>query len=575
MASPRQLLTDRLRAAFDHVGGAAGEAVEVVVRESQFAHFQCDAALPAAKALGRAPREIAAAVVAAAELADLCTQVEVSGPGFVNLTLSDAALDRLLAEAGADRRFGVSAIAAQTVVVDYSGPNAAKEMHVGHLRSTIIGDAIVRLLTWRGHQVVRQNHLGEWGTPFGMLVEHLLDVGEDSAVEALSIGDLNGFYRGARETFDASPAFADRARARVVLLQSGDAETLRLWTILVTASQGYFLTVYERLGVLLTAADFRGESTYNDELVSVVDELAAAGLLRESEGALCTFPTGFTGRENAPLPLIVRKGDGGFGYAATDLATIRHRCRDLKADRMLYVVGLPQRQHLAMVFATAAEAGWLAPPSAAEHIGFGSVLGADGKVLRTRAGESVRLVDLLDEAVRRAAEVLAQKGSDLTTADQAEVARAVGIGAVKFADLSVDRVKDYVFDYDRMLSFDGATAPYLQYAHARIRSLLRRAEGLAVGPAVTVATDPERQLALRLLALPDLVESVSDSLELHRIAHYLMALASDFTSFYERCPILRDSTEDVRASRLLLAQRTGEVLAFGLSLLGIAAPEAL
>lgn len=572
MASPRQVLTDRLRAAFDSIGATE---VEVVVRESQFAHFQCDSALPAAKALRRAPRDIAAAVVAAADLADVCAQVEVSGPGFVNLTLSDAALDVMLVDAGADTRFGVPSVHRQTVVVDYSGPNAAKEMHVGHLRSTIIGDAIVRLLTWRGHTVVRQNHLGEWGTPFGMLVEHLLDIGEDSAVEALSIGDLNGFYRGARETFDASPEFADRARARVVLLQSGDPETLRLWTILVTASQGYFLTVYDRLGVLLTAEDFRGESTYNGELVSVVDELAAAGLLRESEGALCTFPAGFTGREDAPLPLIVRKGDGGFGYAATDLATIRHRTQDLKADRMLYVVGLPQRQHLAMVFATAAEAGWLAPPSTAEHIGFGSVLGADGKVLRTRAGESVRLVDLLDEAVRRAADVLAEKGSDLPAAEQAAVARAVGIGAVKFADLSVDRVKDYVFDYDRMLSFDGATAPYLQYAHARIRSLLRRAEGLAVGPAVQVAAEPERALALRLLALPDLVESVSESLELHRIAHYLMALASDFTSFYERCPILRDCTDEVRASRLLLARRTGEALAFGLSLLGIATPEAL
>lgn len=569
MASPRTVLTERLQAAFDTLGGG----LDVAVRASDFADYQCDSALAAARVLKRSPRDIAAAVVEAADLGDLCSTVEVSGPGFVNLTLADDAIDRLLAETG--DRFGVQDVPSETVVIDYSAPNAAKEMHVGHLRGTIIGDALARLLGWRGHTVIRQNHLGEWGTPFGMLVEHLLDVGETTAAETLSVGDLNGFYRAAREKFDTAAGFADRARQRVVLLQAGDPETLRLWTILVEESKAYFLAVYDRLGVLLTSADFRGESTYNDELVSVTEELDRLGLLRLSEGALCVFPAGFTGRGGAPQPLMVRKSDGGFGYGATDLATIRHRTQDLKAARILYVVGLPQHQHLAMVIATAGEAGWLVPPARAEHVGFGSVLGIDGKMLRTRAGESVRLVDLLDEAVSRAADVLADKGSELPPAEQAEVARAVGIGAVKFADLSVDRTKDYLFDYDRMLSFDGATAPYLQYAHARIRSLLRKAGDVPVGPAVRVGQPAERTLALRLLSLPDVVEAVSETLEPHRLAHYLLALASDFSAFYERCPILRDCPADVRASRLLLASRTGEALAFGLSLLGITAPEAL
>src|SRR5437868_904717 len=505
MANLEELLRQRLAPAFKSV---AGVDVDPALRRSQHAHFQSDAALALVRRLGGNPRDIAARVVEQADLSDLCSDVQISGPGFINLTISDEAFGRLLAEINADERLGVSKPEhAEIVTVDYSAPNAAKEMHVGHLRSTIIGDAVVRLLEWQGHTVIRQNHIGEWGTPFGMLIEHLLDIGEAEAAQELSVGDLNGFYQAARRKFDADDAFKDRARARVVRLQSGDPTTLRLWTILVEESKKYFLTVYALLGVKLNAEDFFGESFYNDRLQLVVEELDKLGLLRISDGAKCVFPAGYTNRNGDPLPIIVQKSDGGFGYGATDLATIRRRLQDLHATRLLYVVGLPQAQHLGMVFETAREAGWLAPPARAEHIGHGSILGSDGKILRTRAGASVKLVDILQEAVVRATAIIAEKNPDLDEATRAEVANAVGIGAVKYSDLATDRVKDYVFDYDRMLSFDGNTAPYLQYARARICSIFHKAgveppQNLAE---ITVAEPAELPLALQVLAFDGLL----------------------------------------------------------------------
>jgi arginyl-tRNA synthetase len=576
VASVEGILRDRLAIAFEAV---AGEPVDPAVARSAHADFQSNAALGLARRLRANPREIAADVVARADLADLCDLVEISGPGFINLTVAAAALGGLTGEVAADDRLGVPLGAAttgdvETVVVDYSGPNTAKEMHVGHLRSTVIGDAAVRLLGWLGHRVIRQNHLGDWGTPFGMLIEHLLDIGETEAARELSVGDLDGFYRAARRAFDASGEFQERSRRRVVLLQGGDDDTLRLWRRLVTESQRYFMAVYDRLDVELTEADFAGESTYNDDLAAVVADLAAAGLLTTSEGAECVFPAGFTGRDGAALPLIVRKSDGGYGYSATDLAALRHRVDDLKATRLLYVVGLPQRQHLAMVFATATAAGWLVAPARAEHVGFGSVLGPDGKVLRSRAGGTVKLVTLLDEAVERAAAIIAEKNPDLDAEARAALAHAVGIGAVKYADLSTDRTKDYVFDFARMLSFDGNTAPYLQYAHARIRSIFRRS-GLAPrrdGAPLTIAEPVERALAIELLSFPDVIAQVAGSCEFHRLAGYLYGLATAFTAFYERCPVLK-ADEPYRSSRLALADLTGRTLATGLNLLGIPAPD--
>jgi arginyl-tRNA synthetase len=569
------LLTDRLAPAFAAV---AGEPADPVVRRSQRADFQADGALALAKRLGRNPREIAAEIAERAELADVASAVEVAGPGFINVTVRDDTLGALLTGIVGDPRVGVPPAAAlETVVVDYSAPNVAKEMHVGNMRSTVIGDAIVRLLDWLGHQVIKANHLGDWGTPFGMLIEHLVDVGEEEAAHELSVGDLNVFYQAARRKFDADDAFKERSRRRVVSLQAGDEATRRLWNLLVEQSEAYFMAVYDRLDVRLTASDFVGESFYNEMLDSVVDELAELGLLRDSEGAKCVFPAGFTNREGDPLPLIVRKSDGGYGYAATDLAAIRYRTGKLAATRLLYVVGVPQSQHFEMVYETAREAGWLQEPARATHVSFGSVLGPDGKMLRTRAGRSIKLIELLDEAVTRAADVVAEKNPSLDLADREAVARIVGIGAVKYADLSTDRHRDYVFDYDRMLSFDGNTAPYLQYAHARIHSIFRRA---GIDPAgftdkgqqVVVAEPAERELALELLGFGGVVDDVADTLEFHRLAGYLYGLATTFTSFYEQCPVLRAEGE-VRTSRLALCALTARTLALGLGLLGIVAPD--
>lgn len=572
MVNLQEQLRERMSVAFKEV---AGSAVDPVVRRSQRADFQADGALALAKTLGRLPREIATEVVEHANLDDLCSEVEIAGPGFINLTVSGSALERLVASMSEGDRLGVAATSQpQRVVVDYSAPNVAKEMHVGHLRSTFIGDAAVRVLEWLGHEVIRENHIGDWGTPFGMLIEHLVDVGESEAAHELSVGDLDGFYKSARAKFDGDDAFAKRARDRVVLLQGGDEATLRLWLTLITESEKYFLTVYDRLDVRLTADDFAGESSYNDQLESVVEELDKLGLLTESDGALCVFPKGFTNREGEPLPLIVRKRDGGYGYASTDLATIRDRIRDIEAARMLYVVGLPQLQHFEMVYQAAREAGWLVPPVTAQHVGFGSILGPDGKILRSRAGVSFKLVDLLDEAVRRAEAVIREKNPGLDEATQYDVARKVGIGAVKYADLSTERTKDYVFDYDRMLAFDGNTAPYLQYAHARIRSIFRKGGVLPASDqsAILLREPAERNLALELLGFGGVVTGVGDSLEFHRLAHYLFGVATTFTAFYEKCPVLKADGE-VKGSRLALCDLTAQVLARGLDLLGIAAPD--
>jgi arginyl-tRNA synthetase len=515
MADPLAVLTARLQPAFD----ALEPGADPVVRPSDRADAQCNGALPLAKRLGRNPREVAAEVVAAADLADICSEVEVAGPGFVNLTFSQDFLASQLATVAADPRLGMPLAATpDVVVVDYSAPNVAKEMHVGHLRTTIIGDALCRVLASLGHTVVRENHVGDWGTPFGMLIEHLLDLGEDEAAHELSVGDLDTFYRQARTKFDADDEFKERSRQRVVLLQGGDAETLRLWRVLVVQSVAYFDQVYAKLDVLLTDADLRGESAYNPLLPGVVADLDAAGLLVESEGARCVFPPGFEGREGEPQPLIVQKADGGFGYSATDLACIRDRVDRLRATRALYVVGAPQSQHFAMVFAVAVMAGWLPADHRFEHVPFGNVLGPDKKMFKTRSGKTVKLGALLDEAVERAAAAVADKNPDLGEEERAAVALAVGRGAVKYADLSTDRVRDYVFDWDRMLAFDGDTGPYLQYAHARIRSIFRRAEvDPPTGVAPMVVEPAERELAKVLLRFPTAVTEVADTASPHRL----------------------------------------------------------
>jgi arginyl-tRNA synthetase len=555
-----------VRAAFGDEAAAADPAIH----RSAHADYQADLALALARKLGRNPREVAAAVVERLPASDAIAAATVSGPGFINLSLRPEYLAGALAGMLADERLGIArAGAAETAVIDYSAPNVAKAMHVGHLRSTIIGDAIARLLEHAGWRVVRQNHIGDWGTPFGMLIEHLVD--EPASSAETSVRELTAFYQAARAKFDADPTFAERARRRVVLLQAGDAETLALWRRLVEVSIDEFSRMYAELGVTLQRADAAGESGYNAELPRVVADLEAAGLARPSEGAICVFPPGFAGRDGEPLPLIVRKQDGGYGYATTDLAALRHRVRDLGARRAIYVVGAPQAQHLAMVFAVARMAGWVGDGVRLEHVAFGSVLGADKKMLRTRAGDAVSLQALIDEAIERAGAAVRQKAPDLPPEEQARVAAAVGVGALKYADLVNDRRKDYVFDWDRMLSFDGNTAPYLMYAHARISSILRKAEPDAAAGTAAVRIDApaERALALELLELPAAIARAVDTLELHRICAHLYAVASAFTSFYETCPVLKADDPATRASRLALCRLTARVLARGLDVLGI------
>ncbi|HEY5250046.1 MAG TPA: arginine--tRNA ligase [Acidimicrobiales bacterium] len=570
MVDTKAALETRLRSAFD----ALEPGADPVLRPSDHADFQANGALALAKRLGRKPRDLAEELVAAASFDDLCEKVEVSGPGFINLTLSGSFIAAQVSVLSADPRLGVETAESERVVVDYSSPNVAKEMHVGHLRGTVIGDALCRILTFVGHDVVRENHVGDWGTNFGMLIEHLVDLGEENAVKELSMGDLDSFYRQARASFD-DETFGDRSRRRVVLLQSDDEETLRLWRILVAESVKYFDEVYSKLGVLLTDGDIVGESFYNAMLPGIVEDLEARGLLVESDGARCVFPPGFTNRNGDPLPLIVQKSDGGYGYAATDLAAIRDRVDRIGAHRILYVVGAPQSQHLEMIFATAAMAGWLTNGVEATHVAFGSVLDADRKMFRTRSGDRVQLVDLIDEAVERAGAAVAEKNPDLDAEKRAAVAQMLGIGAIKYADLSTDRARDYIFDWERMLAFEGNTAPYLQYAHARIRSIFRRGNLAVPAPGlVPVLAEPaERALALVLLGFADAVTSTLSAWNPSRLCAYLFDLATTFTGFYENCPVLKAPTDELRESRLALSDLTARVLAQGLALLGIIAPD--
>ncbi|MGA0194861.1 MAG: arginine--tRNA ligase [Ilumatobacteraceae bacterium] len=575
MADPLVTLAARLQPAFDAVAGRTG--VDPVVRPSDRADAQANGSLALAKELGRPPREVAEAVLAEAlKIANLRATLEVAGPGFLNIVVHDDFLADEIAAVSSDERLGVrSATPTRRVVVDYSAPNVAKEMHVGHLRTTVIGDSLVRMLEFVGHEVIRENHIGDWGTPFGMLIEHLLDLGETEAAEHLSLGDLDGFYKQARAKFDADDTFKERSRARVVMLQGGDAETLRLWKLLVGLSTKHFNAVYERLGVLLVDDDLMGESAYNELLPQVITRLDALGLLQQSDGADVVFPPGYTNRDGDPLPLIVQKGTGGFNYATSDLACVIDRIERLNADLLLYVVGAPQAQHLSMVFDVARMAGWLAEPAQAVHVAFGSVLGSDRKMLKSRSGEPLKFIDLLDEALVRAEASVAEKNPDLGVEDRLAIARQVGIGAVKYADLSTDRVRDYVFDWDRMLSFDGNTAPYLQYAHARICSIFRRAEidrTSLRNREPSIVEPQERALALAVLGFDSAVADTLEKYSPHRLCTYLYDLATSFTSFYEHCPVLK-ADEATRLSRLVMCDVTARVMATGLGLLGIDAPE--
>lgn len=597
MNSPADLLVPRVQTAITQAFGEDFSQTDPVIRPSQFADIQINAAMALAKKVGLQPREVAARIVEALEVNGICTSVEISGPGFINLTFDGTWIEELLNKTR--QPDGEPTAVRHRVVVDYSSPNVAKEMHVGHLRTTVVGDSLVRVLEALGHPVIRQNHIGDWGTPFGMLIEHWLEVGEGSQEAALLVDDPSAFYQAARAKFDASvneeDGFAARARRRVVALQGGDQETFEVWKRLVAQSKLYFNAIYAKLGVSLTDDHIAGESSYDSDLARLCQELEDLGIARVSDGALCTFPAGFTGRDGEPLPLIIRKSDGGYGYGTTDLATIRYRVRELHADRVLYVVGAPQNVHLRMVMATAREAGWLPETVEATHVQIGNVLGEDGKILKSRSGAPVKLMALLDEAVDRARAVVDLSRPDLTPEERELTARQVGIGAVKYADLSVGHDTEYVFDFDRMLALNGNTGPYVQYAAARIRSILRKAGALdgttagagsidagslgvgaagagAIGVGIAVVEPAERALALHLLEYGSTLRKVGELLEPHRLCAYLFELAQLFTTFYDQCPVLK-AGESVRESRLALCGLVLHRLIEGLDLLGIETPE--
>jgi len=546
MASLPEILTARFEAAI----GTDPELRPAT--KPQFGHYQCNIAMKLASEQGKKPRDVAQEIIDTVDVSDICEPLEIAGPGFINIRLKTDALAKAVTDQLADPHCGISQTTSpDTVVIDYSAPNVAKPMHVGNLRSTIIGDCLVRVLRATGNLVIPQNHIGDWGTQFGMLVEQILDEGIDA--NDLTLDTSVELYKRAQEHFRSDESFADAARRRVVALQSGDKQTTEIWQALIDVSKAGFNAAYARLGVLLTDKDLAGESMYNDMLASVADELEAKGIATMDAGALCVFIPG------DETPLIVRKSDGGYGYAATDLAAIRYRVDTLHANRLIYVVGSPQAHHFAQVFAAARMAGWLPDDVTAEHVGFGSVLGEDGKMFKTRDGKAVTLDTLLD-----AAEEVAQPD--------------VAMAAVKYADLSNQLHKDYVFDVNRMTATTGDTGPYLQYAHARVTQILRRAaaDGDMIDDTAahieSLAEPAEQTLALTLTRFPDVVSEVAVNLQPHKLCGYLFELATQLSVFYEKCPVLK-SVE--RPSRLVLCRATQRVLAIGLNLLGIIAPQSM
>lgn len=553
--------------AFEEAGIGDAPIALAPAKNPDFGDFQINGVMGAAKKLKQNPRELAAKVAEALADSQAIATAEVAGPGFINLTLNTAFLAEGVCESLNSVRQGVGETAQpQTIVIDYSSPNLAKEMHVGHLRSSIIGDSLNRILSFLGHHVIAQNHVGDWGTQFGMLVAYLVEQQQNNA--AFELADLEQFYRNAKVRFDEDAAFADTAREYVVKLQSGDEAVLALWRQFVDISLQHAQSVYDTLGLKLTRADVRGESAYNDDLQPVVDDLVAKGLAVEDDGAKVVFLPEFANQDGEPAAYIVQKKGGGFLYASTDLACIRYRIGRLNADRLLYVVDTRQKLHFEQLFTTARKAGYLPENVAAEFVGFGTMMGKDGKPFKTRSGDTVKLVDLLNEAVERAVALVQEKNSDLSPEEANRIGEVVGIGAVKYADLSKNRLSDYVFDWNSMLSFEGNTAPYLQYAYTRVQSLFRKVGDWQPADTLLITEPLERQLAMELLRFEDVLNNAADTANPHYLANYLYQIATLFSRFYEACPILK-AEGDVRNSRLQLAALTAAVLKQGLDLLGI------
>ncbi|WP_096260518.1 arginine--tRNA ligase [Escherichia coli] len=566
------LLSEKVRQAMIAAGAPAD--CEPQVRQSakvQFGDYQANGMMAVAKKLGMAPRQLAEQVLTHLDLNGIASKVEIAGPGFINIFLDPAFLAEHVQQALASDRLGVATPEKQTIVVDYSAPNVAKEMHVGHLRSTIIGDAAVRTLEFLGHKVIRANHVGDWGTQFGMLIAWLEKQQQENAGE-MELADLEGFYRDAKKHYDEDEEFAERARNYVVKLQSGDEYFREMWRKLVDITMTQNQITYDRLNVTLTRDDVMGESLYNPMLPGIVADLKAKGLAVESEGATVVFLDEFKNKEGEPMGVIIQKKDGGYLYTTTDIACAKYRYETLHADRVLYYIDSRQHQHLMQAWEIVRKAGYVPESVPLEHHMFGMMLGKDGKPFKTRAGGTVKLADLLDEALERARRLVAEKNPDMPADELEKLANAVGIGAVKYADLSKNRTTDYIFDWDNMLAFEGNTAPYMQYAYTRVLSVFRKAEineeQLAAAP-VIIREDREAQLAARLLQFEETLTVVAREGTPHVMCAYLYDLAGLFSGFYEHCPILSAENEEVRNSRLKLAQLTAKTLKLGLDTLGI------
>ena len=568
----QSILSEKIKQAM--IAAGADAQCEALVRQSgkvQFGDYQANGIMPAAKKLGLNPREFAQNVLDKADLQDIAEKTEIAGPGFINIFLKDTWLADNINRAVQDPKLGVHNPEKQTVVVDYSSPNVAKEMHVGHLRSTIIGDAVVRTLEFLGNHVIRANHVGDWGTQFGMLIAYLEKMENEHASE-MELSDLEAFYRAAKKHYDEDPVFAEKARNYVVKLQSGDEYCRTMWQKLVKITMQQNQHNYDRLNVTLTDKDVMGESLYNPMLPGIVEDLKKQGLAVEDDGALVVYLDEFKNKDGDPMGVIVQKKDGGFLYTTTDIAAAKYRYETLKAHRALVFSDTRQSQHMQQAWLITRKAGYVPDSFQLEHKNFGMMLGKDGKPFKTRSGDTVKLADLLDEAIERAGVLISQKSTALSEQEKADVIEAVGIGSVKYADLSKNRTTDYVFDWDNMLSFEGNTAPYMQYAYTRIRSIFNRSQ-IALSEVeqaqLSITDEKERALAIKLLQFEEAVQVVGKDGTPHVLCAYLYELAGVFSSFYEHCPILNHDDQQVKLSRLKLALLTERTLKQGLDLLGI------
>tara|TARA_B110000977_G_scaffold1056_2_gene1462 strand:- start:570 stop:2294 length:1725 start_codon:yes stop_codon:yes gene_type:complete len=565
----KKVLDQSITRALQLAGASDSSAVIKQSQKAEFGQYQANGVMGAAKKLKMNPRELAAQVIEALDL-PLAEKVEIAGPGFINIHLDAQAVAAALSKLHTDSMLGIEAPPRQSYVIDYSAPNLAKEMHIGHLRSTTMGDAAARILDFLGHDVTRANHVGDWGAQFGSLLAYMDQLEQSGEILSTELKDLEVFYKKASALFKSDEEFAIRARAYVVRLQSGDDRCLELWQQFISESINHCQGVYDKLNITLTRQDIKAESSYNDDLAVVVSELKDKGLLEISDGAKCVFLEEFKGKDDKPLPAIVQKSDGGYPYLASDIAALRYRSQTLNADNALYFIDARQRLHMRQLFAVSKAAGYLTQSKVFKHLPFGVILKDDGTPFKTRDGADVKLIDVIDEAIERAFRLVTSKNPDLDETIRRNISEVVGVGAIKYAELSKNRTTDYIFDWDTMLSFEGNTAPYLQYAYTRIRSIFRRAEidSTSLDSKIVLQHPVEFALAVKLLQFPEAIDSVTDDFQANVLCNYLFEVSGQFMSFYEACPILNQDDE-IKNSRLMIADITSKILKQGLELLGI------